>query len=254
VRGRRARLRRLASRLPAAGIDVGPIAARYGVSEGPAVFVIDPEGRVSWRHVSPDALPSPNDVADALAASLAVETYDERHAVWSRRQFVATTLAVTLAIALTRRIARAEPVPAPARAVPLGSAASVRLRVNGRDLSLELEPRVTLLDALREYAGITGPKKGCDHGQCGACTVHVNGRRTLSCLTFAVMQQGKEITTVEGSPQPAALRVTPCIPCSRRSSITTASSVATARRGRSCRRPQWSASLGDQRTTMSAKP
>jgi xanthine dehydrogenase YagT iron-sulfur-binding subunit len=183
---------------PAACIDLGPIAAQYGVSEGPAVFVIDPEGRVSWRHVSPDALPSPNDVADALAASLTVETYDEPHRVWSRRQFVATTLAVTLAIALTRRIARAEPVPAPARPASLGPADSVKLRVNGRDLSLELEPRVTLLDALREYAGITGPKKGCDHGQCGACTVHVNGRRVLSCLTFAVMQRGKEITTIEG--------------------------------------------------------
>jgi xanthine dehydrogenase YagT iron-sulfur-binding subunit len=74
----------------------------------------------------------------------------------------------------------------------------VTLRVNGRDLPLSLEPRVTLLDALREYAGLTGTKKGCDHGQCGACTVHINGRRVLSCLTLAVMQQRKEITTIEG--------------------------------------------------------
>jgi xanthine dehydrogenase YagT iron-sulfur-binding subunit len=75
--------------------------------------------------------------------------------------------------------------------------------VNGRDLSLQLEPRVTLLDALREYAGMPGTKKGCDHGQCGACTVHVEGRRVLSCLTFAVMQQGKAITTIEGLAQSA---------------------------------------------------
>jgi xanthine dehydrogenase YagT iron-sulfur-binding subunit len=183
---------------PAACIDAGPIAERYGVSDRPAVFVIDAGGRVSWRHVAPDALPSPNDVAAAVLTSLAVDAHTPPQDLWSRRQFVATTLAVTFAIALTRRVARAEPAPAPARPSPLGSADSVKLRVNGRDLSLELEPRVTLLDALREYAGITGPKKGCDHGQCGACTVQVDGRRILSCLTFAVMQQGKEITTIEG--------------------------------------------------------
>ena len=72
------------------------------------------------------------------------------------------------------------------------------LNVNGKTLALQLEPRVTLLDALREYAGLTGSKKGCDHGQCGACTVHIDGRRELSCLTFAVMQEGRRITTIEG--------------------------------------------------------
>src|SRR5439155_19318035 len=74
----------------------------------------------------------------------------------------------------------------------------VTLHVNGRELALDLGPRVTLLDALREYAGLTGTKKGCDHGQCGACTVHVDGRRVLSCLTFAVMHEGSPITTIEG--------------------------------------------------------
>jgi xanthine dehydrogenase YagT iron-sulfur-binding subunit len=80
----------------------------------------------------------------------------------------------------------------------VGAAVPVSLMVNGQTIALSLEPRVTLLDALREYAGLTGSKKGCDHGQCGACTVHVDGRRTLSCLTLAVMQQGKQITTIEG--------------------------------------------------------
>jgi len=74
----------------------------------------------------------------------------------------------------------------------------VNLQVNGRVQSLEIEPRVTLLDALREYLGLTGTKKGCDHGQCGACTVHINGTRVNSCLTFAVMHENDAITTIEG--------------------------------------------------------
>src|ERR671939_666004 len=74
----------------------------------------------------------------------------------------------------------------------------VRLKVNGVDRELLIEPRVSLLDALRERLDLTGTKKGCDHGQCGACTVHINGERTLACLTLAVMQQGQKITTIEG--------------------------------------------------------
>ena len=74
----------------------------------------------------------------------------------------------------------------------------VRLNVNGHDYDLVLEPRVTLLDALREYIGLTGTKKGCDRGQCGACTVLVNGRRINSCLALAVAHDGRSITTIEG--------------------------------------------------------
>jgi xanthine dehydrogenase YagT iron-sulfur-binding subunit len=72
------------------------------------------------------------------------------------------------------------------------------LTVNGRNHRLALDPRVTLLDALREHLGLTGTKKGCDQGQCGACTVHVNGRRVLSCLTLAASVEGKPVTTIEG--------------------------------------------------------
>ena len=81
----------------------------------------------------------------------------------------------------------------------------MRLKVNGTVRTLRAEPRVTLLDALRENLDLTGSKKGCDHGQCGACTVLVDGRSINSCLTLAVMAQGKEITTVEGLAKGEAL-------------------------------------------------
>ncbi len=75
---------------------------------------------------------------------------------------------------------------------------AVTLQVNGQAVTLEIEPRTTLLDALREYAGLAGTKKGCDMGSCGACTVHIDGRRVVSCLTLASRVQGKAITTIEG--------------------------------------------------------
>lgn len=77
----------------------------------------------------------------------------------------------------------------------------VNLTVNGRVRTITVEPRTTLLDALREYLALTGTKKACDRGECGACTVHVNDRRVLSCMTLAAMQDGKKITTIEGLEQ-----------------------------------------------------
>ena len=79
---------------------------------------------------------------------------------------------------------------------------AVKLEINGRGHELALEPRVTLLDALREHLGLTGTKKGCDQGQCGACTVHVDGARVLSCLTLAVQVEGRAVTTIEGLSEP----------------------------------------------------
>jgi xanthine dehydrogenase YagT iron-sulfur-binding subunit len=81
----------------------------------------------------------------------------------------------------------------------------ISLRINGKDYKLRIDPRTTLLDCIRETVALTGTKKGCDHGQCGACTVHVNGRRVLSCLSFALMHDGEEITTIEGLGTPEKL-------------------------------------------------
>ncbi len=81
---------------------------------------------------------------------------------------------------------------------PVKFSVPVRLRINGEERALTIDPRVTLLDALREHLGLTGAKKGCDQGQCGACTVHINGERVLSCLSLAIAHQRDEITTIEG--------------------------------------------------------
>ncbi len=81
---------------------------------------------------------------------------------------------------------------------PKSNTVELALRVNGAERRVVIEPRVTLLDALREYAGLPGTKKGCDQGQCGACTVHIDGRRVLACLTLACQCEGREVTTIEG--------------------------------------------------------
>ncbi|TGE25922.1 2Fe-2S iron-sulfur cluster binding domain-containing protein [Hymenobacter aquaticus] len=83
-------------------------------------------------------------------------------------------------------------------AIGLPPTATVTLKINGVERQLEIAPWTTLLDALREYLDLTGTKKGCDHGQCGACTVLVDGKRINSCLTLAVMKEGADITTIEG--------------------------------------------------------
>ncbi|MGC1409375.1 MAG: 2Fe-2S iron-sulfur cluster-binding protein [Acetobacteraceae bacterium] len=83
-------------------------------------------------------------------------------------------------------------------AEPVSQELSVSITVNGQAHTITVEPRMTLLDALREELALTGAKKGCDRGECGACTVHVEGRRVLSCMTLAAMQEGKRVTTIEG--------------------------------------------------------
>jgi xanthine dehydrogenase iron-sulfur cluster and FAD-binding subunit A len=86
-----------------------------------------------------------------------------------------------------------------------GPTTTVRMNINGRDWQLRLEPRTTLLDALRDGVGLTGTKKGCGRGECGACTVHIDGRRVLYPMTLAAMQDAKRITTIEGLERNAQL-------------------------------------------------
>ena len=86
-----------------------------------------------------------------------------------------------------------------------GDKVQVTLRINGDDHRLRIDSRTTLLDCIRETVALTGTKKGCDHGQCGACTVHVNGRRVVSCLTLALLHDGDDITTIEGLGTPDAM-------------------------------------------------
>lgn len=121
-----------------------------------------------------------------------------RQSLLNRRSFLAAAGA-SAAIPLTARGAGAqqETTTAAPSAQPRDRI-NFTLRINGQDHLLALEPRVTLLDALRDHVHLTGTKKGCDHGQCGACTVHVDGKRILSCMSFAVMNEGHEVTTIEG--------------------------------------------------------
>ena len=131
----------------------------------------------------------------------------------TRRTFLLTTGGT----AATTVIAACVPALANSTAVQSGSGAAsadrpnlegavpITLRINGKDHQLRVDPRTTLLDCLRETVALTGTKKGCDHGQCGACTVHVNGRRVNSCLSLALMHDGEEITTIEGLGTPEEL-------------------------------------------------
>lgn len=131
----------------------------------------------------------------------------------SRRAFLGRVGAAgvgTATVAMTPLIAQASTAAPVAQAAEpatskIPGTVPVKLKVNGATHTAEIDPRATLLDTLRETLHLTGTKKGCDHGQCGACTVHVNGRRVNSCLTFAAMHQNAEITTIEGLGQPGNL-------------------------------------------------
>ena len=127
----------------------------------------------------------------------------------SRRKFLltsGTTAAAGVISAYLPSHASGEPTHESEVSGPtIEGAVPITLRINGKDHKLNIDPRTTLLDCIRETVTLTGTKKGCDHGQCGACTVHVNGKRVLSCLNLALMHDGNEITTIEGLGTPDAL-------------------------------------------------
>ena len=122
----------------------------------------------------------------------------------SRRSFLSHLGAAGIAATAPPLFAATQTPEAPAaeETTSVAGPMPITLHVNGKDYRLQIDPRVTLLDCLRENLKLPGTKKGCDHGQCGACTVHVNGRRVNSCLSFAVMHANDQITTIEGLGQP----------------------------------------------------
>ena len=136
---------------------------------------------------------------------------DGAHRALSRRNFLTRAGAAGVAgmaasIPLASAVAQVTTPPANPEAAPeIPGLVPVTLRINGATQSVRIDPRATLLDTLRETVHLTGTKKGCDHGQCGACTVHVNGDRVNSCLRLALMHEGDEITTIEGIGSPESL-------------------------------------------------
>jgi xanthine dehydrogenase YagT iron-sulfur-binding subunit len=127
----------------------------------------------------------------------------------TRRSFLshlgAAGIAATASPVLAATAVQEPPAADAAAEAPAAGTIPLTLRVNGKNRVLRIDPRTTLLDCLRENLNLPGTKKGCDHGQCGACTVHVNGQRVNSCLSFAVMHSADEITTIEGIGQPEHL-------------------------------------------------
>ncbi len=185
--------------------EIIAIAARHEVGPSDdAVFVIDGRDQIRFSHVADGALPTTLAAAlEAAGATLLAPPIPRPGITFNRREWVLTSLCAGFALALPsckskRQDPPVPPAPASPRTMPMPIDPEVVLDVNGTPRTIRIDTRVTLLDALRERLELTGTKKGCDHGQCGACTVHVDGRRVTSCMTLAIMAQGHKITTIEG--------------------------------------------------------
>jgi xanthine dehydrogenase YagT iron-sulfur-binding subunit len=195
----------------------GPVAAQFNITDQRALLLLDEKGVLRWQTViSPSQEPRAGQILAALEAlrpitPVAASEVPITSGGLSRRTFLAATLATAALLLLAGAAEAAETLtlpkhPAPMPAIPPTVVTiPITLTINGEIHRLEVEPRVALLDALREKLHLTGTKKGCDHGQCGACTVHLDGQSALSCLTLAVMSEGRQITTIEGLAQGESL-------------------------------------------------
>ncbi len=194
--------------LPAIQAQLRWLGAELGVVTKRGTWLVAPDDPPLRLREAPEADRS-FDVADGatLVEALAAAGDAMRTPVpmtFTRREWALTSLAAGFSLALFGCKAKHDEAPAPAPApppppkAPMPPEYDIVLSVNGSDRKLKVEARVSLLDALRERLGLTGTKKGCDHGQCGACTVHLDGRRIKSCMQLAVMSQGVKITTIEG--------------------------------------------------------
>jgi xanthine dehydrogenase YagT iron-sulfur-binding subunit len=179
---------------------LGELRARFCVPIGAqAMFVIDPRGAIRSRSMSTGVVGETTfaSLVDALAAAgRAVMRPSDSAFTLTRRELVLDSLAVAFSAALLEGCRPASRPDPPATAS--GPDVEVALNVNGAVRKLRIDPRVTLLDALRERLGLSGTKKGCDQGQCGACTVLIDNRRVNACLTLAVAVDGAKIRTIEG--------------------------------------------------------
>jgi xanthine dehydrogenase YagT iron-sulfur-binding subunit len=176
------------------------LAQQHGLQAGDeAVFVVDGDGEVRFAHVEDGVLQTSLSAALASAGE-AVLAAPEARTLFTRREWALASLCAGFSLALLG--CKSKPTkhqePAPVATTPAPDEYDVVLDVNGKERPLRLDPRVSLLDALRERLALPGTKKGCDHGQCGSCTVHVDGKRQLACMSFAVAMQGKRIMTIEG--------------------------------------------------------
>ena len=192
------------------GGDLEALHHAFGIpTAAVALFVLDQHGAVRWRSYAES--PAGGEVPAVLGAlrtagaAMRASVLPRPMTVGRREVMLSMLVAAFATVALDgceRKVNKPVEPPPPLVAPPVDSGTvAVKLNVNGTIHELQIEPRVTLLDALRERLGLTGTKKGCDHGQCGACTVLIDGQRMNSCLTLAIMHQSdqrKKITTIEG--------------------------------------------------------